>query len=330
MHTKENASSSTITSSISSLIRKIPSKLKFLLLLIVIAITLTLLWNTASPISLYTASQCVFKSYYPVDNYHKSGMKFNTITDVIKHHGGGGFGSATLPTDKAADHEYNKVYDVVMPPYNNNKNNEKNNSSSSSGRRRSLFDHQQKMIELGVKKGGSMILFREFFDRDTMLVMGADIDPAISMFPRESGIKTMIFDSTNYEQVEHALGPAAPVVGHNLFSIVIDDGCHTLTCIMATFEIFWPRLDPRGVYIVEDFPEYYQKPNFVSYWSPHIMFSATRTAPISGQIERYDDGRRICIKKEEAAWSHGVEFVVVIYPKDSIAPLLPGCVDRMG
>lgn len=326
-------------------------RVKVFLLIVVASTLLVVLWHTASPISIDTAAQCVFKSYYPVDDYHKNEADsccYKTVTDVIRKHGGGGFSSRTLPTDKAVDHQYNFVYDVVLPPFNDprafstsrvvnaSSTSPSNTTNNSNELQHSVVQQSQqqnryssspssrpttmKLIEVGVKKGGSMILFREFFRRH-MTIMGADIDPAIATFPRESGIKTMIFDSTNPDEVNAALGPVVNRDSYNddddtnKFAVIIDDGCHRLLCIRATFESFWPRLHPKGVYIVEDFPAYYQNPEYVKVWSPHILFGG--------------EGRRICIRREEAAWSHDVEFVIVIYPNESIAPLLPNCVDRM-
>ena len=34
--------------------------------------------------------------------------------------------------------------------------------------------------------------------------------------------------------------------------VIIDDGCHKHSCQIATLDIFWPRLRPGGLYIIED------------------------------------------------------------------------------
>src|SRR5262249_15124076 len=39
---------------------------------------------------------------------------------------------------------------------------------------------------------------------------------------------------------------------HNYFDVVIDDGAHTNTGIIRTFNKMWPDLKPGGLYCIED------------------------------------------------------------------------------
>ena len=61
---------------------------------------------------------------------------------------GGGFLSRSLPTDKGTTHSYNTKYDVLFAPY----------QLSATA-----------VLEIGVKKGGSIMLWREYFAASTYI-----------------------------------------------------------------------------------------------------------------------------------------------------------------
>ena len=234
------------------------------------------------PISLDRSIQCVFKAYYPIDNYMKSGRTYGSLTEVIAANSGGGWSSTTMPTDKATSHDYVNVYDTLLEPY------QKNGAVS--------------LLEVGVKKGGSMQLFREFFSHDSR-IYGVDIDPTITSFPRDIGMKTLVFNSSDRNAARNSLGTATH------FDIIIDDGCHFLSCIFKTYSNLAHLLTSTGVYIIEDWPPYYKE------------FKGTD--PYT-RAEFTSNGYRVCMVKDRAAGG-GVEYLVVIYPPNSLAPMLSHC-----
>jgi hypothetical protein len=69
------------------------------------------------------------------------------------------------------------------------------------------------VIEFGVKHGGSMQMWREYFGPGAQIV-GIDIDPRVD--------------------------------------VLIDDGGHTMDQQLVTFQELYFHLQPRGVYICED------------------------------------------------------------------------------
>ena len=229
-----------------------------------------------SPLSGHTLVQCVFKAYKPVDAYAKSGAQYESLSDVLTAHGGGGWGSNTLPTDKATTHDYIRTYDELMRPY-----------AESDGAR---------VLEVGVKKGGSIKLWREYF-KDDARIFGTDIDPTIATFSHDMGIKTVVCDSTDPVSVDAAFRG-------QIFDVVFDDGCHRLTCIKQTFENLYPRLAPGGLYVIEDFPMYYKTKG--KSWRPDVLFGG--------------EGRTVCLRVDG-----NNELLVVVYPPDSRAPRVDFC-----
>ena len=231
-----------------------------------------------SPISGYVLVQCAFKSYYPVDNYAKSGKKYDSLSAILEAHSSGGFGSATLPTDKGTMHAYVPTYDAVLSPYKHGK-------------------EDVRLLEIGVKKGGSMKLWREYFPKAAQ-IFGGDVDSTITAFPRDIGIKTVVVDSTDKEEVERTFQGQQ-------FDIIVDDGCHRLTCIRQTFLNLLPMLKRDGVYIVEDFPSYFRSKD-ANLWSPDAIFGGA--------------GRVVCFRDDTDS-----ELVVIVYPKETRAKLADFC-----
>lgn len=270
--------------------------------IILVVTVLVLAWQTASPVSVYTTGQCIFKSYMPVDSYTRSGKEFASISAVLDFHHGGGFSSATLPTDKASLHAYQVIYDQVMGAY-------KQPVATESV--------EMNLLEIGVKKGGSLMLFREYFHQGAK-IYGGDIDPAITTFSRDPNMKTLVMDSTRAEEVARSFPPRSAL----RFDIIIDDGCHRIHCIQDTFRNLWPHLKDDGLYIIEDFPWYVVWPEYRTWALPHILFTQAGTGLKTPNLI----GAKICVVKDPG---HSREYVTLIYPPKSKAPLIKGCTDQM-
>ena len=106
-----------------------------------------------------------------------------------------------------------------------------------------------RVLEIGVggedvasAGGASLRMWRSFFPRAR--IVGVDIRE--KRLPREKRITVVQGDQADVaflEALESAHGP---------FDVVIDDGSHRGSDIIATFNVLWPRLRPRGVYVIED------------------------------------------------------------------------------
>lgn len=109
------------------------------------------------------------------------------------------------------------------------------------------------MIEIGVMGGGSMAMWKEYFGRGSRIV-GLDIDPQCKAHEAE-GIEVFIGSQDDPALVD-AIFARYPKV-----DIVLDDGSHIMQHMVASFELMYERVQPHGVYLVED--------THTCYWSEY-------------------------------------------------------------
>ena len=119
-------------------------------------------------------------------------------------------------SDKGTVHTYMDFYETALEPYRNTRN---------------------CVMEIGVKEGGSIRMWSEYFPHAE--IIGVDIvDP-----PGEYSEATIVVgDATRAETFEYL----------DNFDVIIDDGSHRLQDQLATFRLLWPKLNPGGVYLIED------------------------------------------------------------------------------
>ncbi|MEP1470504.1 MAG: class I SAM-dependent methyltransferase [Halieaceae bacterium] len=106
------------------------------------------------------------------------------------------------------------------------------------------------LLEIGVYRGGSLEIWREYFGPQAT-IHGIDINPdAINHAPVGSKIHIGSQGDPDFlKSVASAHGP---------FDIVIDDGSHLMPHQIDTFETLYPLMHERGIYVCED--------AFTSYW----------------------------------------------------------------
>lgn len=169
--------------------------------------------------------QCVFRSYASIDHFQKSGKVWTSATSILLSAKDASLGmlGTEFPTDKMERHNYTAYYDLLLQPY---------------------LTRDVNVLEIGVKKGGSLKLWRELFSPDSF-IYGIDIDQGVSSFLRDAHVKVLAMDSTDAALVTAALGGLQ-------FDIIVDDGDHSPRWQAWTFNILAQFLKPTGVYIVED------------------------------------------------------------------------------
>jgi hypothetical protein len=90
--------------------------------------------------------QCIYKSYQSQDYYRKSKIEHPSLRSILSN--GAGFLSGVFPTDKTTRHNYIEHYDNYFSKF-------KNTSIN--------------LLEIGIKKGGSIKLWREYFSKDSKI-----------------------------------------------------------------------------------------------------------------------------------------------------------------
>jgi hypothetical protein len=109
------------------------------------------------------------------------------------------------------------------------------------------------VFEIGIQNGGSLEIWAKFFPNAKTLI-GFDNDPKCKDLEFEDPrIKVFVDDAS-----EPKAGTLVKETSSNL-GLVIDDGSHISKDIIRSFLIFFPQLNPGGLYVIEDL--------HASYWS---------------------------------------------------------------
>lgn len=103
----------------------------------------------------------------------------------------------------------------------------------------------ERMLEIGVDRGGSLQMWREYLPDAT--IVGLDINPESAQHDDpEHRIHVRIGDQTDVRFLGAVVDELGP------FDTILDDGGHTPKQMIGSFRYLFPRLRPGGVYIVED------------------------------------------------------------------------------
>lgn len=109
-----------------------------------------------------------------------------------------------------------------------------------------LRDREVRLLELGVKEGGSLLMWRDYFPRGT--IVGLDIEPA--RVADETG-RVRVYRGA--QQDAGLLDRVARECAPEGFDIIIDDCSHIGALTRASFRhLFERHLKPGGLYVVED------------------------------------------------------------------------------
>ncbi|MDR0528446.1 MAG: tetratricopeptide repeat protein [Zoogloeaceae bacterium] len=100
------------------------------------------------------------------------------------------------------------------------------------------------LLEIGTLNGGSLELWRDYLPPNSE-IHGLDINARCLELEFGANIHFHLCDATNAEAVARELGGKT-------FDVILDDGSHLYPDVIgAFFNLFW-RLNPGGVYMVED------------------------------------------------------------------------------
>jgi hypothetical protein len=111
---------------------------------------------------------------------------------------------------------------------------------------RSLADHPIKLLELGVRQGGSLLMWRDYFARGVI----AGLDAEAVTVPDDSG-RVRVFQGL--QQDKKVLSRIAQEVAPSGFDIIIDDASHIAELSRITFwHLFENHLKCGGLFVIED------------------------------------------------------------------------------
>jgi hypothetical protein len=131
---------------------------------------------------------------------------------------------AACDTDKIG-HHYLEVYDPILAPW---------------------VDKEIKLLEVGIHKGGSLQLWRDYFPRGT--IVGIDLRLPENFVPGE---RVQVFEGSQSD--ERFLSEVAKKTAPEGFDIIIDDASHIGELTKTTFwHLFDHHLKPGGLYAIED------------------------------------------------------------------------------
>ncbi|MDT4913015.1 MAG: hypothetical protein QOC66_2143 [Pseudonocardiales bacterium] len=100
------------------------------------------------------------------------------------------------------------------------------------------------IVEFGVSHGGSLQMWKSYFGPRAR-IFGVDINPKCAALG-EDQIEIVIGDQDDRQ----FLKSLADKVGD--IDVLIEDGGHTMTQQIATFEVLWPNVVDGGVFLMED------------------------------------------------------------------------------
>lgn len=127
-------------------------------------------------------------------------------------------------TDKIAN-RYLKRYDPIFVPW---------------------VEQKITLLELGIHKGGSLELWRDYFPKGT--IVGVDI-----ALPNEFKTSDRIHIYEGSQADLQFLSRVAKEVAPDGFDIIIDDASHVGSLTKASFwHLFDNHLKPNGLYVIED------------------------------------------------------------------------------
>ncbi len=115
----------------------------------------------------------------------------------------------------------------------------------------------QTIVELGIQRGGSSVLFHHLANAEKLV--GIEIDEnrltAIDEYIEKNGLTdTLKF----YHGIDQSDSTALKAVIKDEFAsgidFIIDDASHLLDETRASFNVLFPHLRPGGIYVIEDWP----------------------------------------------------------------------------
>ncbi|UXM94892.1 class I SAM-dependent methyltransferase [Bartonella sp. HY329] len=180
----------------------------------------------------------------------------------------------------------------------------------------SYQDKDINMLEVGIQNGGSLEIWAKYF-KNAGVILGCDIDPKCANLKfDDTRINVLVGDISKPSTKERISATCTE------FDIIIDDGSHKSSDIIATFCSYFPDLKDGGLFIIEDL--------HCSYWKnyegglldrhsaieflkllidvvnfEHWGLPLNRTAPIAHFLKDLN----LSISEETLSHIHSIQFI---------------------
>lgn len=160
------------------------------------------------------------------------------------------------------------------------------------------------ILEIGVSKGGSLQLWREYFGPEAR-IFGIDIDPDCRRFDGRHG-QVRIGSQADPAFLQGIVAEMGGV------DVVIDDGSHMQSHVEASFHTLFPLLNPGGIYLVEDLHTAYW-PTFEGGYRRRTSFIETAKDIVDDMHHWYHRRRtRQPVAKDLVTGVHFYDSIVVL------------------
>lgn len=124
------------------------------------------------------------------------------------------------------------------------------------------------LVELGVDKGNSLILWRKHFQHEAALIIGVDNDLSkMANIPYPRNIRVVEGD-----QADPGIAQTIESL-HGKPNVIVDDASHEGPKTTESFEVWWPHLKPGGLYVIEDTHCSYNTDHYRSAGPPGTMYT---------------------------------------------------------
>lgn len=108
-----------------------------------------------------------------------------------------------------------------------------------------LRDRHIKILEIGVKRGASLLLWKKAFPKAQVFGVDKEDVSNAKILKKNKDLKLLIGDQSNAEFLK-------TVAEEGPFDLIIDDGSHIPQDILTSLEILWPNVALQGWYVIED------------------------------------------------------------------------------
>ncbi len=112
------------------------------------------------------------------------------------------------------------------------------------------------IVDLGIYKGGSCVLYNELFRPAKLVALDLQQEEVapLTQYIRDRGLEARVRPHYGTDQSDRAALERiyAEEFGAERLDLVVDDASHLYEPTLASFNFLFPRVNPGGLYVIED------------------------------------------------------------------------------